>query len=197
MLAGSMSRRAPRRRARGVTMIEVLIAIVILAIGLLGVAGLQSRMQVAEFEAYQRAQAIVLLQDMVDRVNANRKFAANYVTDVASPLGVGSTLNCAAPGTQALKDQCEWSSALLGAAESGNLGAMAGGRGCITLPAAVMPRELVVAVVWQGVTPTLAPGATTCGQGSYGDEKTRRAIIARVKIACLQNDPTTGACVTL
>jgi len=154
-------------------------------------------MQAAEFEAFQRSQAIVLLQDMVDRVNANRKNAANYVT--ASPLGTGSTLNCSAPATVAVKDQCQWSAAILGAAETtggANVGAVAGGRGCITLPVATMPREVVVAVVWQGVTPTLALASTTCGQGLYGDEKTRRAMIAKIKIGCLQNDIDTGLCVT-
>jgi len=48
--------------------------------------------------------------------------------------------------------------------------------------------------------PTVAAGGTTCGSGvaAYGsDDKLRRAMTARVKIACLQNNPTTGVCVTL
>ena len=65
-----------RRRAEGVTMLEVLVAIFILTLGLLGTAAMQSQMQATQVEAYQRAQAIVLLQDMVDRVNANRKNVA-------------------------------------------------------------------------------------------------------------------------
>ena len=36
------------------------------------------RAQQAEVESYQRAQALVLLQDMVDRINANRKTAGCY-----------------------------------------------------------------------------------------------------------------------
>jgi hypothetical protein len=75
---------------------------------------------------------------------------------------------------------------------------MIGARGCITNPTvtAVLPRDFLVAVVWQGVTPTLAPASTTCGQGAYGDEATRRAVVARVTIGCLQNDAATGLCVT-
>jgi type IV pilus assembly protein PilV len=188
-----------RGRNRGVTMLEVLVTIVIITVGLLGAAGMQSRLQVAEVEAYQRAQAIVLLQEMVDRINANRKNAAAYVT--AAPLGTASTLDCTAPATVARNDQCRWSERLLGATETTGggatkRGAMNGARGCITNPVAAMPREVVVAVVWQGVTPTRAPGSTACGTGLYGDEKTRRAMIARVKVGCLQNDPTTGLCVT-
>jgi len=71
--------RGQRSRMGGVTMIEVLITIVILTVGLLGVAGLQARMQLAEVESYHRSHAIVLLQDIVDRVAANRRDAMNYV----------------------------------------------------------------------------------------------------------------------
>jgi len=190
--------------SRGVTMIEVLVALLILTVGLLGVAGLQARMQAAEIEAFQRAQAIVLMQDMVDRINANRRNTAAYVT--GDPLGVGSTLDCSAPATIAAKDMCEWSDALAGTAESKtvggvttNLGAMNEARGCITNPVTAMPREVVVAVVWQGIVPTVAPTVTACGSGvaAYGsDGKLRRAMIARVKVGCLQNDPASGLCWT-
>ena len=205
MLKRPTLRRKMPRRVCGVTMIEVLVSLLILTVGLLGVAGLQARMQTAEIEAFQRAQAIVLMQDMVDRINANRKDAANYVSPPSTPLGTGSTLDCSAPGTDvALKDKCEWSTALTGAAETKaggtlNLGAMNEARGCITNPVTTMPRELVVAVVWQGIVPTVVPAATTCGTGlaAYGsDGKLRRAMIARIKIGCLQNDPATGNCVT-
>lgn len=189
---------APRGRVRGITMMEVLVTLLIVTLGLLGAAGMQARLQVAEVESYQRAQAIVLLQDMVDRINANRRAAAGYAT--ADPVGTGNTtLNCAAPATLAERDLCQWQDELLGASETtaGNqVGAMNGARGCIDLPVAVMPRQLVVSVVWQGITPTLAPAVTDCGTGQYGDERTRRAMVARITIGCLQNDPTTGACVT-
>jgi hypothetical protein len=60
-----------------------------------------------------------------------------------------------------------------------------------------MPRQVIVAVAWQGLTPTAAPGATSCGQGLYGtDDRFRRALVASVTIGCLQNDPSTGTCVT-
>jgi type IV pilus assembly protein PilV len=198
MLTTAKLRRRAAWRSRGVTMLEVLVTLLILTFGLLGVAGMQAQMQNAEVEAYQRAQAIVLLQDMVNRINANRKNAANYVT--AAPLGTASTIDCAAPITVAHKDQCEWNSALLGAAETSGgtqLGAMNGARGCISNPVVTMPRQVIVAVAWQGVSPTTAPGSTDCAQGEYGaDDRFRRAIIAGITIGCLQNDPTTGTCVT-
>lgn len=181
---------------RGFTMIEVLVTIIILTIGLLGLAGLQARLQVAEIEAYQRSQAILVLQDMVARINANRKNATAYVT--VNPLGEGNTLQSCAGMTGADLDRCEWENMLLGASEtsgSQSVGAMIGARGCISNPVATMPRQMNVAVVWQGLTPTAAP-TDACGAGLYGNEATRRALVATIVIGCLQNDPTTGVCVT-
>jgi len=196
MLMRASGRRQPCER--GVTMIEVLIAIFVLTVGMLGAASLQFQMQTAEREAYQRTQAIVLLQDMVARINANRKNAADYAT--VAPLGTGTTLNCSAPLTLAEQDLCAWHSALLGASEragAAQLGAMDGARGCIEVPVATMPRRVVVSVAWQGMSATVAPGATSCGQGAYGsDDRFRRAMLASITIGCLQNDPGTGVCVT-
>ena len=198
MLRRRHPRYAPARANRGVSMLEVLIAIGVLTIGLLGVAQLQFQMQTAEIEAYQRTQAIVLLQDMVDRINANRKNAADYAT--AAPLGTGSAVDCTAPATLAQRDQCDWHAALLGANETrgaAKLGAMTEARGCISNPVTTMPRQVIIAVAWQGVSPTAAPGATGCGQGAYGaDDRFRRAMVASVTIGCLENDPSSGACVT-
>ncbi|HSC96126.1 MAG TPA: type IV pilus modification protein PilV [Burkholderiales bacterium] len=185
-------------RLRGVTMIEVLVTIVILTFGLLGVVALQARMQVAQSESYHRSQAILLMQDIVDRVNANRSNALNYVT--AAPLGTGNSIQDCTGLAGAALDLCEWNNALLGATESTaggqSAGAMIGARGCIMNVVATMPREFLVAVTWQGLVPTIAPASTTCGQGLYGNDQMRRALVARVMIGCLQNDPTTGLCVT-
>jgi len=189
---------SPGTRERGATLIEVLVTIVILTFGLLGVAALQVRMQLAQTESYYRAHAVLLMQDIVDRVNANRINALNYVT--TGPLGAGNAIQDCTGLTGAALDLCEWNNALLGTAENTAGGQQAGGmigeRGCITNVSATMPREFVVAVAWQGLVPTVAPAATDCGQGLYGNEQTRRALVARVTIGCLQNDPTTGLCVT-
>lgn len=195
MLKPIPARAATRRFQAGTSMIEVLISILIVVLGLLGLAGLQSRAQLAEAESFQRAQAIVLLQDMVDRISSNRKNSMSYVT---TGVGTGSgEIDCAAM-TGAPLDLCEWNNALLGASESAgglSVGAMIGARGCVENIQPVMPREFLVSVVWQGVNQTVAPG-TACGAGQYGPENTRRALTSTVIIGCLQNNTATGACVT-
>lgn len=190
------SRRPCAARQHGTSMIEVLVSIVIVVLGLLGLAGLQSHAALAEMESYQRAQAILLLQDMVDRLNANRLNAMTYVT--LSPVGVDIGIQDCTPMAAAQRDLCEWNNSLVGAAETSigatKVGAMIGARGCVQNIQAFMPRQFQVSVVWQGVTPTKAP-PTACGSGQYGDEKTRRALSTTVTIGCLQNDPASGLCI--
>lgn len=60
------------RRVRGVTLIEVLVALVIVAVGLLGLAGLQVRGLSIQKDAHGRALATQLALDLADRMRANR-----------------------------------------------------------------------------------------------------------------------------
>jgi type IV pilus assembly protein PilV len=178
-------------------MIEVLVSIVIVVLGVLGLAGLQSHATLAEMESFQRAQAILLLQDMVDRINANRLNAMGYVTP--SPLGTDEGIqDCTIPMPSNQRDLCEWNNALVGAAESSaggsSVGAMIGARGCVQNTVAASPRQFLVSVVWKGTTPTRAP-ATPCGASLYGDEATRRALTTTITIGCLQNAPASGLCI--
>jgi type IV pilus assembly protein PilV len=170
----------------GVTLIEVLVTIIILAFGLLGLAGLQAKVQLTEVESYQRAQAIALLSDMTERISANRDQAASYV--VAS---IGDQA-CAAPdGTVAGNDKSQWCNALRGASEklSGkDVGAMVGARGCVTQIQAMnaaagvcTPGIYQVTVAWQGLHKTAAP-AVACGKDAYGADSYRRAISTRVTV---------------
>lgn len=189
------ARRQRASRQRGFTLLEVLITIIILSIGLLGLASLQSKVQISQVESYQRAQAVLLLQDMLARINANRAQAASYVTGPNAPLGYDGTPPVACnnpPGF--LQDQCEWSNALKGAAESSAggtaVGAMLGARGCIEVlqaqnaaPGVCLPGIYRVTVVWQGLNETVKP-ALECAEGvDFGGDGYRRAISAQTIIA--------------
>lgn len=55
----------------GFTLLEVLVAVVVLSIGLLGLAGLQASGLSQNNTAYQRTQATLLAYDMLDRMRAN------------------------------------------------------------------------------------------------------------------------------
>src|SRR4051812_35878788 len=158
---------ARRIRQSGFLMLEVMIAVVILALGLLGLAGLQARAHQAETESYQRVQALALLRDMADRINANRVNAASYITPTSAPLGTAASKDCSAPTATADLDLCAWSQLLLGASEvqgSAKVGAMLEARGCIT---STGTNIYLIEVVWQGLAPTAdPPSSLACGSSS-------------------------------
>jgi type IV pilus assembly protein PilV len=178
--------RAPRSQA-GATLIEILVSLVILMLGLLGLIGVMVQSQRAQLESYQRVQALMLVQDMVARINTNRLAADCYV--MAGALGTASAAVTATPGCalatsdakqqRAQADLNDWRNLLLGSAEvsaGNNVGSILGARGCITRDATTGIYQ--VAVVWQGVQSVGAPPASiTCGAGQYGtDDAQRRAV---------------------
>src|SRR5206468_8105460 len=88
------ARTSMRNRQAGFNMLEILFSLLIVTTGLLGLAGTQVIAQRAEQESYQRAQAVVLMTDIVDRINTNRKAAIcyNITTDTANGVGyLGAT----------------------------------------------------------------------------------------------------------
>ena len=81
----------------GFTLIEVLIAMLVLAVGLLGLAALQATGLKNNLSAYSRSQATQLAYDMSDRMRANRADSQNlaastYVTVV--PADAVAKANC-------------------------------------------------------------------------------------------------------
>ena len=191
------------RAERGFTMLEVLVSLVILVFGLLGMIGLQARAQVATFESYQRGQALILVQDMADRVATNRRAAGCYgiTTDTTNGtpyLGIGYTgtpvctaaVGTAATRTLADEDLRAWDRGLKGAAEvsgTDKIGGVIGARGCVSFDAPT--NSYRVAVAWQGMAATVAPTAgdpaATCAKNLYGTETQRREVSVTVRIASL------------
>jgi type IV pilus assembly protein PilV len=168
------------RVQRGFTLLEVLVAMLVIAFGVLGYVGLQARTVVTTMEGYQRAQALVLLNDITQRMSINRGAAASYVAD---NIGASDPGTCPASPIAA-RDLCEWAQLIRGAAEqqAGNkVGAILAARGCIT---SLGTDAYLVSLVWQGMQAT---GATplACGTGAYADEKLRRGVSTVFRVANL------------
>lgn len=68
-------------RQRGVSLIEVLVAVLILSLGLLGVAAMQNKSLSMNHSAYLRSQANIMAYDILDRMRANRSAAMNGAYD--------------------------------------------------------------------------------------------------------------------
>jgi type IV pilus assembly protein PilV len=199
-----------RRHPRGFTLLEVLIAIVVFAFGILGLARMQMRTSLASTEAMQRTQVIQLVQDMVDRINSNRRNADAYVR-TGEIEATGSAEDCTAAAVAArntcvaaerspedcaaaagaTRDICEWTNLLRGAAAADagtQLGSALGARGCIRRltngAGTAIDRSYVVSVAWQGLVPTAAP-ENTCGEGQFDEESKRRVYSFTLRIANL------------
>ena len=84
----------PRRQA-GLSLVEVLVAVVLLSIGLLGLAGLQaSGMRVGQ-SSIHRSQAAQLAHDMIERLRANVPHAGAYQLGLAdAPPACTSVASC-------------------------------------------------------------------------------------------------------
>ncbi len=72
------------KRERGVSLIEVLVSIVVLSIGLLGIAGLQSSVARFQINTFSRAAMAGLYSDIADRIRVNTDVAGgNFITNVS------------------------------------------------------------------------------------------------------------------
>lgn len=88
----------PRRRAQGgFTLIEVLIALVVIALGLLGFAMVQTLSVRYTQSANLRTQATNLAYDLLDQVRANRWQSPQYTAINRASFGSVSGSNCSRP----------------------------------------------------------------------------------------------------
>ena len=172
-------------------MLEVMIAVLILAIGLLGVAGLQVTSKRSNYEAVQRTTATMLIRDLIERLRANEVQLDAYTNTGAgrtfSPsTGISTTVtNCFGTGancdnaTMANYDLYEWERALAGITETdstdtNNVGGLVLPTACITVPAGMPAGTINVAIAWRGLVKfpdQPAPGKNACGNdsGRYDD----------------------------
>ena len=100
---------------KGFTLLEVMIAMVIFAVGMLGLAGIQALSLENAHSSYSRSQAILLAYDMVDRMNANPTAGTAYEITTGNTPGTPGTLCDAAAcnNTQmASFDHWQWKTSL-------------------------------------------------------------------------------------
>ena len=103
--------RSPHRET-GFTMIEVLVALIVLAIGLLGVAGVQTLAMKQTTNSHVRSQVSILAYDMVERIRANLPGAegGEYSNITAAPTAPSCT-TCT-PAQVADLDASQWYASL-------------------------------------------------------------------------------------
>ena len=142
--------RANLNHMRGVSLIEVLVAVVVLSIGLLGIAGLQIAGIRYTYDANLRYQAAMQASDMTDRIRANRQgmIAGNYngISGPGSDPGCIST-SCSV-AQMAQTDQFQWNAS--------NAALLPGGAGTVVGDGT----NFTVTITWNEMTAT-GPAAQT------------------------------------
>jgi len=129
-------------RMHGVALIESLIALLVLALGLLGLAGVQFRLLAENRVSNQRAVAIGLIDDMANRIlnNKDQALAGTYSLVWG---GVGANMNCAVT----LCNKSQLAQADIFAWRSNILGLLPGGNASIFISSKDR-RQIGIAVAW-------------------------------------------------
>jgi len=114
-------------RTQGFTLIEVLITVVVLSIGLLGLASLQAASLQSNNNSIARSQAAILASDMADRVRANiqGRNAGSYHLPAAAAVGACAIPPGCTAAQLAQNDAAEWNAAITQA--------LAGGQGVVCI----------------------------------------------------------------
>lgn len=104
---------------RGVGLIEILISLLVLSIGLLGLAAMQTNGLKHNRNAYYRTQATILAYDIVDRMRANSGQSGSYAIAYGAASGTACSSSCT-PAQIATTDKLQWKANLAGQLPSGD-----------------------------------------------------------------------------
>ena len=100
------------RHARGIGLIEVMVSVMVLAVGLLGIAAMQSMALRGGQGSLESTQAVMATNSILEAIRANRAAADSY----------NMAMTCAVPtagGTAAANDKIAWITALKASIGSG------------------------------------------------------------------------------
>jgi len=166
------------KRQPGAGLIEVLVAVLIFATGMMGLVSAQVAGKRAGYEAGQRSIATALARDILERMRANPGQLAIYSranlgdrqARLPAPAVDCATANCL-PAELATYDLWQWESQLVGVAEqhgTRSVGGLVSPRACISRDAGAV----AVTISWWGTTSASSPPSSACGSeiaGLYDD----------------------------
>lgn len=177
---------------RGFTLIEALIAFVVLAVGIIGIISLLIMSKNSLHQSVQRTRAINLADAMVERIRINPTAVVAYENG-GEPIGDGKlttpTVNCAVenctPEQLAVFDLWAWEKALLGGSvivDGENVGGLIQPQACIRFDeenGLVRSGLLNVTIQWHGLEDSVdavPADGFACGGADAGTDPYRRQV---------------------
>jgi type IV pilus assembly protein PilV len=165
-------------RSSGFSLVEVMVAVFVLTVSMLGVGALQITSKRTHFESVQRTTAALLAQELLERMRTNAGQLTVYTAagsgrildletaaELVSPDCASATCS---PNGLALYDLAEFFDALRGVSEQQG-GTESGGlvepTVCLDGPETA-PGIVRVAIAWRGMSALADPVSDACGSGS-------------------------------
>lgn len=178
--------------ARGFTLIEALVAFVVLAVGIIGIISLLIMSKNALHQSVQRTRAINLADAMVERIRINPTAVVAYENG-GKPVGDGKladpAVNCAAatctPEQLAAFDLWTWEQALLGGSvivDGENAGGLIQPQACIDFDdenGLARSGLLNITIQWRGLEDSVdavPADGFACGGAPAGKDPYRRQV---------------------
>lgn len=135
-------RRTPPARQAGFTLVEVLIAMIVMSVGMLGIAGLYLHSIQAGRTSVFRHQAITLAGDIADRIRANPSAGVNYQAIGQDHGCVNGGVDCT-PTEMAQNDIDLWDAQVADALPAGDVAIV------FTDNGGVSPDTYQITITWQ------------------------------------------------
>jgi type IV pilus assembly protein PilV len=146
----------PTRKPAGFSIVEVLVALVVLGVGMLGIASLYITTLRSSGSAISRMQAVNLASDLGDRIRANRAAGTAYALseigelDDESDACLGADKNCS-PADMAAYDLNLWQRQVVGTLPSA--------QATVVVDTSTNPRTYTITVSWLEAQENDAEGA--------------------------------------
>lgn len=129
-----------QRRQRGFSLVEVLVALIVMSVGMLGIASLYVQSMQAGRTSLFRHNAVTLAGDVADRIRANPTAGAAYT-------GAGADFNCIAQGVNCSAPQMAAQDVLVWQAQAANT--LPAGVVNVVFNDAVAPPTYQIGIQWQ------------------------------------------------
>lgn len=132
------------RAQRGFTLVEAMVALVVLAVGMLGIAGLYVTTLKSGGGAINRLQAVNFASDMADRIRSNRTANLAYLGAAANNNCYGAGAVICTPAQMAANDLLVWQAQVAQVLPGG----VATVTGVVPVPGSVTLYSYVITVSW-------------------------------------------------